>query len=77
MSINQTCYDLLEKIVNMDKVSFNLCNGLLGYGANCNANSYPSALQTITQFLNDKGFNDEDKLKYINAFQYGFMLSTK
>ena len=77
MSTHQTCYDLLEKIVAMDNVSFNLSNGLLGYGANCSTDSYPLALQTTIQFLNDKGFNEEDKLKYMNAFHYGFMLSTK
>lgn len=61
MSENQACYDLLEKIVAMDNVSFNLSNGLLGYCANCSANSYPLAHQTIIQFLNDKGFNDKIK----------------
>lgn len=79
MAINNECYEYLNKIVsntNQTNLSFNLSNGLLGLGSSCRAEKHEEIKITVAKFLNDQQYDDENKLKYIAALNFGFMLAS-
>ncbi len=74
MSIDVKLYEMLEKLKVGDN-SFNISNGLLGCGYNCPIDKREIMTTTIVKFLTN--FNQEDQIKYMNAYQYGIILSNK
>lgn len=79
--MNPTIKTLINNLLNdivakNDNISFCMSNGLFGLGFTCNIDQYREIKNSVEQFFNDNEFNNEDKNKYLNALEQGFMLNS-